>query len=449
MGYIDADDLKSKVDIMDVVSDYMMLKKSGVNHFGLCPFHSEKTPSFSVNPSLQTFRCFGCGKSGNVFAFIMEIEEVGFYEALHIVKNRIGYDEGAINIQPSIKKQNEVTRKLDDKSLDLISRELQSVLTLIPEHQEILMSPERGMSLDEIKARGYRSFPEKPWEPFSKLTRKNFEGFPGAYLATSNKGSGRDYWTLKGYGRGGILIPIHNERNYIVGWQIRLDKVPNVASFDTEFKDKFNAHLNRDGMLQVTWDGEIIAEIPEDSLTIGEERAITVINNNQKLVLGKVGIKKGQKYFWLSSPNKPKGVAAGNPIPVHIALPCEIRKKINPGQLIKAKKCWITEGPIKADISAEKVGDVFIGVPGLSAWRMALEAIINMGIEHVILAYDMDIARKDELRDQIKNFKEELLKMEQIKQCDVALWNEENHGKGIDDMLLKGHFPVIRTLFKK
>ncbi|MBO4954090.1 MAG: DNA primase, partial [Clostridia bacterium] len=63
-------------DIVDVVSHYVQLKRSGSNMSGLCPFHREKTPSFSVSPSLQIFKCFGCGVGGNVIDFIMRIENL-------------------------------------------------------------------------------------------------------------------------------------------------------------------------------------------------------------------------------------------------------------------------------------------------------------------------------------------------------------------------------------
>ena len=88
------DDLKEEVrssnDIVDVVSQYVTLKKSGRNYFGLCPFHSEKSPSFSVSPDRQYFHCFGCHKGGDVFTFVSEIERVSFREALEILAEKAG-----------------------------------------------------------------------------------------------------------------------------------------------------------------------------------------------------------------------------------------------------------------------------------------------------------------------------------------------------------------------
>ena len=84
-------ELTERNDIVDVVSGYVRLtKKSGANMFGLCPFHSEKTPSFSVSPDKQIYHCFGCGKGGGVINFIMEIENLSFPEAVEFLARRVG-----------------------------------------------------------------------------------------------------------------------------------------------------------------------------------------------------------------------------------------------------------------------------------------------------------------------------------------------------------------------
>ncbi|WP_374717947.1 DNA primase [Neobacillus sp.] len=76
------DQIRQALDIVEVVSDYVGLKKQGRNYFGLCPFHGENTPSFSVSSDKQIFHCFGCGAGGNVFSFIMDIEGISFQEAV-------------------------------------------------------------------------------------------------------------------------------------------------------------------------------------------------------------------------------------------------------------------------------------------------------------------------------------------------------------------------------
>ncbi|MCS1350489.1 DNA primase [Mechercharimyces sp. CAU 1602] len=82
--------VREQHDILDVVSQHVQLKKSGRNYFGLCPFHSEKTPSFSVAPDKQIFYCFGCGQGGDVIKFIMEIEQFTFYEAISHMASEAG-----------------------------------------------------------------------------------------------------------------------------------------------------------------------------------------------------------------------------------------------------------------------------------------------------------------------------------------------------------------------
>ena len=90
-GYIPQeilDEIVARCDIVSVIGEYVPLKRRGSNYQGLCPFHNEKTPSFSVSPAKQIFHCFGCGKGGNVFRFIMEIEGVSFLEAVEKLAKR-------------------------------------------------------------------------------------------------------------------------------------------------------------------------------------------------------------------------------------------------------------------------------------------------------------------------------------------------------------------------
>ena len=85
------DEIRDRADIVDIISNYVPLKKAGQNFKALCPFHDEKTPSFNVNAAKQIFRCFGCGKGGNVFTFVMEVEKVPFPQAVELVAEKIGY----------------------------------------------------------------------------------------------------------------------------------------------------------------------------------------------------------------------------------------------------------------------------------------------------------------------------------------------------------------------
>lgn len=84
------EEIRQKSDIVDVVSSYVRIQKKGSNYFGLCPFHNEKSPSFSVTPSKQMFYCFGCGAGGNVFTFVMQYENYSFTEAVKFLAERAG-----------------------------------------------------------------------------------------------------------------------------------------------------------------------------------------------------------------------------------------------------------------------------------------------------------------------------------------------------------------------
>ena len=88
----DIEEVRSRNDIVDVISSYIQLKRRGSNYFGLCPFHSEKSPSFSVSPGKQMYFCFGCHKGGNIFTFLMDYDQCSFPEAVETLADRCGYN---------------------------------------------------------------------------------------------------------------------------------------------------------------------------------------------------------------------------------------------------------------------------------------------------------------------------------------------------------------------
>ena len=104
------EEVRMKNDIVDVISGYVKLQKKGANYFGLCPFHNEKSPSFSVSPGKQMYYCFGCGAGGNVFNFIMEYENYTFGEALKHLADRAGVE------LPKIEYSREVRQKAQEKA---------------------------------------------------------------------------------------------------------------------------------------------------------------------------------------------------------------------------------------------------------------------------------------------------------------------------------------------
>ena len=90
------DELVARSEISDVVSSYVHLTRKGNNLWGLCPFHNEKTPSFSVSPDKQIYHCFGCGKGGGGISFIMEIENLPFPDAVRLLAQRAGLEFAAV-----------------------------------------------------------------------------------------------------------------------------------------------------------------------------------------------------------------------------------------------------------------------------------------------------------------------------------------------------------------
>ncbi|MBQ7359035.1 MAG: DNA primase [Lachnospiraceae bacterium] len=99
------EEIRSKNDIVDVISGYVRLQKKGASHFGLCPFHNEKSPSFSVSGSKQMYYCFGCGAGGNVFTFVMNYENYTFGEAAKMLADRVGVNLPEMEYSEEMKKK--------------------------------------------------------------------------------------------------------------------------------------------------------------------------------------------------------------------------------------------------------------------------------------------------------------------------------------------------------
>ena len=107
------EEIRMKNDIVDVVSGYVKLQKKGSSYFGLCPFHNEKSPSFSVSPGKQIYYCFGCGAGGNVISFVMQYENYTFQEAVKFLAQKAG-------IQLPEAEYSEETRKKENKRARLL-----------------------------------------------------------------------------------------------------------------------------------------------------------------------------------------------------------------------------------------------------------------------------------------------------------------------------------------
>ena len=107
------DDLLSRADIVDVVGSRVTLKKTGKNYSGLCPFHQEKTPSFSVEPDKQFYYCFGCGKGGNAIGFVMDFDNIEYPQAIETLASSMGL-EVPREESAQLQKQRELNQALYD-----------------------------------------------------------------------------------------------------------------------------------------------------------------------------------------------------------------------------------------------------------------------------------------------------------------------------------------------
>ena len=101
--------IRTTADIYEIVSEYVQLKKRGRNFFGLCPFHDEKTPSFSINMDKQIYKCFGCGKGGGTINFVMDVERLDFVDALKFLGNKYNIN---VEIEHNSKSSNDLFNQL-------------------------------------------------------------------------------------------------------------------------------------------------------------------------------------------------------------------------------------------------------------------------------------------------------------------------------------------------
>ncbi len=159
-------------DIVDIVSDSVILKKAGTNYFGLCPFHSEKTPSFSVNPNKQIFHCFGCSAGGNVFSYLMKYHGISFPEAVKIAARKYNIEFENATLSPSTKKEIEIK--------EVLFRINQSVMGYY--HDFLKLSDQAETARNYLKKRGISEdiiqefnlgYSPEAWDTIVRLFKKN------------------------------------------------------------------------------------------------------------------------------------------------------------------------------------------------------------------------------------------------------------------------------------
>src|SRR5882672_10569105 len=208
-----------RLDIIDVIGGFVKLKKRGSNYLGLCPFHNEKTPSFTVSPSKEIYKCFGCGRSGNTISFLMEHEKFSYVEALKWLANRYNVEVEESELSPEIKIQQQTADSL--YILNAFAQKFFSdTLHNTEEGQNIGLSylQERGFHAATIEKFQLGYNPSQP-DAFASAA------LAGQYNPDLLQKSGlvviRDGKAIDNY-RGRIIFPIHSPIGKIAGFGARI-----------------------------------------------------------------------------------------------------------------------------------------------------------------------------------------------------------------------------------
>jgi DNA primase len=220
------DEIRDRSDIVEVISGYLPLKRSGANHQGLCPFHQEKSPSFNVNSARQIFHCFGCGVGGNVFSFLMRMEGLSFPDAVRRLGENVGIEVEEEAVSPG-----EIHRREERERLLRINEVAGGF------YHQVLLEGEAGASGRRyLRQRGYESetvknfqlgFAPEGWGLLEKhLLEKNFstDYIRKSGLIRPDKQE-RGYYELF---RNRLLFPIHDLQGRMVafGGRVLDDSLP-------------------------------------------------------------------------------------------------------------------------------------------------------------------------------------------------------------------------------
>ena len=207
------DEIRDRADIVDLIGEYVDLKRSGSNYMGLCPFHSEKTPSFSVSPSKSIFKCFGCGVGGDVITFIMKRENLNFPEAVEFLAEK--YNVRLSEYKDENKEAREKRNRLYDINREAAMHFLNN-LSSSPKAQKYLR--DRGLSDKTIRAYGL-GYSKDSWtdlyDHLTKLGYKEEELLDLNLISKSKNGNYIDRF------RDRVMFPIINKNNKVIAFGAR------------------------------------------------------------------------------------------------------------------------------------------------------------------------------------------------------------------------------------
>ncbi len=208
------EEVRAKNDIVDVISGYVRLQKKGSSYFGLCPFHNEKSPSFSVSRQKQMYYCFGCGAGGNVFTFLMEYENYSFMEALKFLADRAGVD------LPEMEYSKEAKERADLKAILLEINKLAAqyfYVQLKGQQGEIAMRYLKGRQLDDatVKAFGLGYSNKYSNDLYKYLKSKGYKDDmimkAGLISVDERNGVYDKFWNR-------VMFPIMDVNNRVIGF---------------------------------------------------------------------------------------------------------------------------------------------------------------------------------------------------------------------------------------
>ena len=230
------EEIRQRNDIVDVISGYVKLQKKGSSYFGLCPFHNEKSPSFSVSRQKQMYYCFGCGAGGNVITFIMEYENYTFAEAVRLLAERAGVDV------PEVEYSKEAKQKADLKATLLEINKLAAkyfyaqLKTEHAKHAHTYLT-KRGLSEETITAFGLGYSNKYSDDLYKYLKTKGYSDellVKAGLISASEKGVYDKFWNR-------VMFPIMDANNRVIGFGGRVmgeGEPKYLNSPETEIFDK-------------------------------------------------------------------------------------------------------------------------------------------------------------------------------------------------------------------
>jgi len=212
-------EIQNRIDIIDVVGSFVKLKRRGTNFIGNCPFHHEKTPSFSVSPSKEIYKCFGCGKSGNAIGFVMEHEKYSYVEALRWLAQRYNVEIEETDTSPEYREQQQLADSLHILN-QFAAKYFSSQLKDVEEGQQIALSYLKERGFDDATIQKFQlGYCPNQRDAFAKEALKN--QYSPDLLKRSGLCVERDGQLVDNY-RGRIIFPIHNQSGKIIGFGARI-----------------------------------------------------------------------------------------------------------------------------------------------------------------------------------------------------------------------------------